>query len=357
MLSSSLVTHVFVAPHPDDVALSCGGLIHSLRELGQNVAIVTVFSGGPESTMTEYQRTALGFGSKAVWPNTEAFRRDNVPADIDERHLVPAWAATPERLEMTQAVASAAARSFWQRASWYRNANIYNAASEARPVADAVPQQGSLEPLDLSGSDATAIRRIEDERYAYHAEASVVWLDLPDAIFRGYSSDEELLGSPRDDDPAPCEALRREILRLEPQQVYLPLAVGNHVDHQHCREVGLALLDEERRWIMPSPGMVGRIVFYEDFPYAWWDGFDGPGALPEGALRLPPGIRLQARYADITDTIERKLAGIRIYGSQVPRLFGDEAGLRRDATGHAARIAAVGGIDGYAERYWGTVRG
>ena len=39
------MTHVFVAPHPDDVALSCGGLIASLRELGQNVAIITVFSG------------------------------------------------------------------------------------------------------------------------------------------------------------------------------------------------------------------------------------------------------------------------------------------------------------------------
>ena len=39
------MTHVFIAPHPDDVALSCGGLIASLRELGQNVAILTVFSG------------------------------------------------------------------------------------------------------------------------------------------------------------------------------------------------------------------------------------------------------------------------------------------------------------------------
>ncbi len=35
------MTHVFIAPHPDDVALSCGGLIASLRELGQNVTILT----------------------------------------------------------------------------------------------------------------------------------------------------------------------------------------------------------------------------------------------------------------------------------------------------------------------------
>ena len=55
------MTHVFVAPHPDDVALSCGGLIASLRELGQNVAIVTVFSGsGATDGLTPYQREALG---------------------------------------------------------------------------------------------------------------------------------------------------------------------------------------------------------------------------------------------------------------------------------------------------------
>src|SRR5437016_8021656 len=78
------MAHVFVAPHPDDVALSCGGLIASLREIGQNVTILTVYSGGgvadedgngtgSDATLTQYQREALGFGSKAIWPVTEAF--------------------------------------------------------------------------------------------------------------------------------------------------------------------------------------------------------------------------------------------------------------------------------------------
>ena len=40
------MTHVFVSPHPDDIALSCGGLVASLRELGQAVTIICVFSGG-----------------------------------------------------------------------------------------------------------------------------------------------------------------------------------------------------------------------------------------------------------------------------------------------------------------------
>lgn len=350
------MTHVFVAPHPDDAALSCGGLIHALRELGQNVAIVTVFSGGPDAAMTDYQRTALGFGSKAHWPNSEAFRRANIPADFPEPAAASGWAADPERVEATQAVASASARSFWQRASWFRNANVYNVESDDRPIADPVPQHGSLEEVDFGAADVTAIRKVEDERYAFHAEASVVWMDLPDAVFRGYEGDGQLLGAPRPDDEPPFEALRREVLRLEPQLVYFPLAVGNHVDHRHCRSVGVAMLEAERRWVMPGPDMIGRVVFYEDFPYAWWSGFDGPWSLP-GDFALPPGIQLQARYSDVTDTVERKLAGIRLYASQIPRLFTDERGVRRDVLGYGAKLAALGGIQGYAERYWGTVRG
>ena len=88
------MTHVFVAPHPDDVALSCGGLIASLRELGQNVTILTVFSGnGSDDGLTDYQREALGFGSKALWPATEAFNRSAIEADWPTAALVPSWAA------------------------------------------------------------------------------------------------------------------------------------------------------------------------------------------------------------------------------------------------------------------------
>ncbi len=94
------MTHVFVAPHPDDVALSCGGLIASLRELGQNVTIVTVFSGnGANDGLTPYQREALGFGSKALWPSTEAFNRADILPDYP---IWPAWLADEEGLESTQ---------------------------------------------------------------------------------------------------------------------------------------------------------------------------------------------------------------------------------------------------------------
>ena len=138
----------------------------------------------------------------------------------------PPWEADPERISLTQERANTQARQFWQRASWTRSANITNEETDARPLADSVGGQGSLEVIDYEDADATAIRRVEDERYAWFMEASVIQLDLPDAVYRGYDGDDELLGGPREDDEAPYDLLRQEILRLEPQMVYFPLGVG-----------------------------------------------------------------------------------------------------------------------------------
>jgi len=352
------VTHVFISPHPDDAALSCGGLIASLRELGQNVTIISVYSGGPRDgdDLSDYQRTALGFGSKAVWPNTEAFRRGNIPADVDVDPADAPWAADPGRIAVTQERAATQARQFWQRAAWTRSANITNRETPDRPLADSIGNQGSDEVVDLAAADAMAIRRVEDERYAYFIECSLISLQLPDAVFRGYVGDDELLGPVRADDPAPYDALRREILRLEPQALYLPLAVGHHVDHQQCREVGLALLEEGRRWVMPGPDLSGRLSFYEDFPYAWWGDFRRPADLPDAPLDLPPGLDLTAQYADIGDQMERKAAGLRLYASQVPNLFDSEQAMLDGLAQYHARVATEGGVPGYAERYWTAAR-
>jgi LmbE family N-acetylglucosaminyl deacetylase len=354
------MTHVFVSPHPDDIALSCGGLVASLRDLGQNVTILNVFSGGDgNGPLSEYQRAALGFGTKTIWPLTEAFRRDNIapdyPIDPAVSEAAP-WLADPDRLEATQERANTQARQFWQRAAWTRSANISNVETEARPLADSMRGQGSQEPVDFSGADAMAMRRIEEERFAFLMEASVIFLDLPDAVYRGYVGDEQLLSAPRDDDEAPYELLRREIVRLEPQMVYFPLAIGDHVDHQLCREVGLSLLSEGRSWVMPGPSFVGRLSFYEDFPYAWWSDFEGPGAGGRLDVGLPAGVGLEPQYSDISEMMERKAAGIRLYASQIQRLFESEQDMYDDLAGYHSRVALAGGVSGYAERYWATVR-
>jgi LmbE family N-acetylglucosaminyl deacetylase len=356
------MTHVFVAPHPDDVALSCGGLIASLRELGQTVTILTVFSGdGGSERMSPYQREALGFGSKTMWPATEAFNRADIEADWPTAVLVPAWAADEERLDATQTDADQAAKRFWQRSSWYRRASIRNESLADQPVVDDLPTQGAVYTdaiVDAAAAgDLMARRRLEDERFAYFAEASIVFLDLPDAIFRGYDGDEELLGMPRADDDAPFELLRREIARLEPQKVYVPLGIGGHVDHQLCREVGVRLLQEGRRWTMPGPEYAGIVTFYEDFPYAWWNDFRRLEDLGSDPLAgLPADVRINAEFADITDQIERKITGISLYESQIERLFDGTLAMADAVRRYGRVVAGLGDVDGSAERYWASLR-
>jgi LmbE family N-acetylglucosaminyl deacetylase len=359
------MTHVFVAPHPDDAALSCGGLIAGLRELGQNVTILTVFSGSggaggaPPST---YQREALGFGSKTLWPVSEAFNRAAIAPDFpvdDGSGRAPAWAAESDRLDATQADADASAKRFWQRSSWYRRASIRNESLAGQAVIDDVSTQGAVLTDEVVAAAAAgelmAKRRLEDERFALFAEASVVFLDLPDAVFRGYEGDEQLLGAVRDNDLAPVEAIRTEIARLEPQKVYVPLAVGNHVDHQLARRAGLALLAESASWIMPGPDWPQHVVFYEDFPYAWWNDFGQLEDLPPGALDgLPRGFVLRPEYADIGDQLERKVMGVRLYESQVDRLFGGRREMGSAVRAYGARIAGLAGRGGASERYWAT---
>ena len=55
------VAHLFLAPHFDDVALSCGGEVARLVAAGERVAIATIFAGVPPAAMplTPYARWHL----------------------------------------------------------------------------------------------------------------------------------------------------------------------------------------------------------------------------------------------------------------------------------------------------------
>ena len=162
---------------------------------------------------------------------------------------------------------------------------------------------------------------------------------------------------PRADDDAPFELLRQEIVRLEPQKVYFPLGVGGHVDHQLCREVGVRLLQEGRRWVMPGPDYAGIVAFYEDFPYALWNDFQGlddlgtrPAGGPAARRRHHPGLRRHHRPARTQDHGHRPVrepdrAAVRQQardGRCGPRLRPDDRRL--------------GDVAGSAERYWASDR-
>jgi LmbE family N-acetylglucosaminyl deacetylase len=275
------VKHVFVSPHPDDVALSCGGLIAGLRDRGDQVTILTVFSGpGDLPRLTPYQKAALGFGGQ----------EKGEPAD-----------------------------------------------------AHSAPDVGPDAP---SPQDVMAVRRAEDAAYARFVGASIVFVNRPDGVFRNYLGDGQLMGRPRQDDPPPTRELRRALTELGPDRLYLPFAIGGHVDHRQAHRAALEVLAE------PESQFLSIASFYEDFPYALWHDFQRLDQLDsETIARLPEGVRLQPRYVEIGDVLDRKLEGLLAYESQLGRLFGGESPMADAVRRRAAQVGAAGGV-GPAERYW-----
>src|SRR5437667_184962 len=165
--------------------------------------------------MPRSSRSPLPHRPSGHRPTEHVVRSDaryNRPAMTPD--FLPAWAATDDRLAATQVDADAAAKRFWQRSSWYRRASIRSESLAGQPIMDALSTQGAVATDELVDAAAAgqvmAKRRLEDEAYSAFAEASIVFLDLPDAVFRGYADDEELLNAPRGDDAAPFEILRRE---------------------------------------------------------------------------------------------------------------------------------------------------
>ena len=59
---------------------------------------------------------------------------------------------------------------------------------------------------------------------------------------------------------------------------------------------------------MPGPDYAGIVTFYEDFPYAWWNDFQGLEDL--GTARSPHARDVEhlPEYADVGDQLERKIA-------------------------------------------------
>ena len=221
------MTHVFVAPHPDDVALSCGGLIASLRELGQNVTILTVFSGnGAGDGLTPYQREALGFGSKTMWPSTEAFNRERILPRRPARRP-PGW-PHEERLEATQADADAVGQAVL--------AALVVVSARQHPQRIAGRAAGHRRPLDAGrGPDRRDRRRRRGRRPHGRAAASRTSASPTSPRRRSSSSTCPTPSSAATRATSSCSArrapttrapfdlLRQEIDRLEPQQIYLPL--------------------------------------------------------------------------------------------------------------------------------------
>lgn len=252
---------VFVAPHYDDVTLSCGGTVASLVDRGIPATMITVFGG----EITEDKTSEFAKQKHARW----AVR--DLAAVVEQR-----------RAENRAAAAILGCKS-WD-------------------------------------------------------------FGFPDAIYRGdrYTSDEQVFGG-RFVEP------ERELIELIAAEVrsvpewrsdstlFVPLAVGGHVDHSLAFALGRLFA---RR---------GTAVYaYEDCPYAIHTPASTLARLDEVGEALGP-----QELVGVRRTLARRIEAIAAYGTQVPNLFRFTNNFRQAISQFAHRI---GGRGRPSERFW-PVRG
>jgi LmbE family N-acetylglucosaminyl deacetylase len=181
------------------------------------------------------------------------------------------------------------------------------------------------------GDDAMDVRKREDAVALARLGAEPAYLDLPEALYRrggdgkpSYRSVEAVFAGDGavEREPELVEALTAALAERVPAdaRVLVPLGLGGHVDHVLVRVACERVRD-------------GRVVYYEDIPYAH-------SVVARG--ESPAVIRLSAAQW------EAKLDAIAAYASQVPVLWPRPGTMAVELETYARRV----GSGELAERVW-----
>ncbi|HRO23652.1 MAG TPA: PIG-L family deacetylase [Promineifilum sp.] len=159
--------------------------------------------------------------------------------------------------------------------------------------------------------DQIVARRRTEDRAAFDVlRAEVLHLNFLDAIYRAgpdgaplYPGPTDMFGPFNPADAGVIAALAAELVTLpEAGQVYLPLGVGNHIDHGVARRAGERVFRD--------------VAYYEDYPYTM-----APGAL---AAVLPLSGRgdWQTETIWLTEAaLAAKVTSVGAYQSQLSSFF------------------------------------
>jgi LmbE family N-acetylglucosaminyl deacetylase len=193
------------------------------------------------------------------------------------------------------------------------------------------------------GAGIVAVRRREDLAALDALGAQAVHLDVPDCIYRLnpasglplYASEAALVGSLH---PSELALIRRTATKLATllhgfgrHHLYVPLGVGQHVDHQLTRRA--------------AEVAGGVFAYYEDYPYVAmgaerWSGPESPG--PHGRTLNPELIYLAE--ADLCARVE----SMALYESQLSSFWASRQNLEESVRQFTSRV----GKQAPAERIW-----
>lgn len=203
------------------------------------------------------------------------------------------------------------------------------------PVFPLPPFAQQLHALWGGGEGAMAMRRAEDLEALALLHATPIHWAFPDTIYRRDAQGqplcqgrEDLFRPPHPDEAIWIERIREALTALpweEGDLLLAPLGLGGHVDH---RLVRIAV----DGW--HGPGILRG--FYEDFPYAEWEG-----------VHSLPGMEAY-RVGLTEEALEIKAKAIRAYRSQWPIFFATEEEILERIRAYALRV----GGDAPAERFW-----
>lgn len=203
------------------------------------------------------------------------------------------------------------------------------------PVLPLPPFAQALHELWGGGEAAMAMRRREDREAMALLHAIPIHWPFPDTIYRRDAQGQplcqdrgDLFRSPHPDEAIWVERIQEALAALSwnaGDLLLAPLALGGHIDH---RLVRMAVENWVHREVLRG--------FYEDFPYAEWEGFSGlPGA--------------SFHCVELTDEdLEAKAKAIRAYSSQWPIFFATGEEILERIRAYALRV----GAGTPAERFW-----
>ncbi len=250
--------HIYLSPHPDDAVFSVGGLLHKQAQAGARVVVVTLATGNPPSGP-----------------------------------LSPFAQAIHER---------------------------WSASGEGEPALPAAP------------AEVVALRRQEDLDALGELGIEAIHLDVPDCIYRVnpstnrpmYTTEAALFGTLH---PSETNLIRRVAGKLTTllrgfgrHHLYVPLGLGQHVDHQLTRKA--------------AESMGGIYAYYEDFPYVDQEGDRWPN------LRSPvfEGRPLNPELMRLTEPdLDGWINAAACYESQLSTFWRDRQALAAALMRHADR--------------------